>query len=183
MFGIDDERHRAGIINEKAAAELFGSQTVGSVIRDSADLPIEIIGVVRPRSEPKPQDRPTIYYGFLDQSEAPNPIRDAHFRVPLPPPGAEIELSAKVISATYFRALDMRVMLGRTFSDGRMADGVRAAVINQEAADLYFNGIPLGAAVIDEGGVRTHIIGVVRSQVFGRPQLTRSCILTAHSMG
>lgn len=44
---------------------------------------------------------------------------------------------------------------------------MRAAVINQEAADLYFNGKPLGAAVIDEGGVRTQIIGLVRSQVFG----------------
>jgi hypothetical protein len=40
-------------------------------------------------------------------------------------------------------------------------------VINQEAANLYFNGIPLGAAVIDDRGVRTEIIGVVRSQVFG----------------
>lgn len=167
MFGLDDQVHRVGVINEKAAAELFGSETVGTVIRDSADLPIEVIGVVKLRSKPKPQDRPTIYYGYLDQSEAPIPIRDAHFRVPLPPPGAEVELSAKVVSATYFKALDMPVILGRTFSDDRMADRERAAVINQEAADLYFNGKPLGAAVIDEGGVRTQIVGLVRSQVFG----------------
>lgn len=166
MFGVDNQVHRVGVINEKAAAELFGSQTVGTVIRDSADLPIEVIGVVK-LSKPKPQDRPTIYYGYLDQSEAPDPIRDAHFRVPLPRPGAEVELSAKVVSATYFKALDMPVILGRTFSDNRMADGERAAVVNQEAADLYFNGKPLGAAVIDEVGVRTQIIGLVRSQVFG----------------
>jgi hypothetical protein len=40
-------------------------------------------------------------------------------------------------------------------------------VTNQEAADLNFNGKPLGAGVIDDSGVRTEIIGVVRSQVFG----------------
>ena len=167
MFGVDDQGRRVGVINEEAAAELFGNQTVGAVLRDSADLPIEIIGEVKPRSKPKLQDRPTIYYGYLDQSEAPNPIRDAHFRVPLPPPGAGVELNAKVVSATYFKAFDMPVISGRTFSDDRMADGVRAAVINQEAADLYFNGKPIGTAVIDEGGVRTQIIGLVRSQVFG----------------
>lgn len=167
MFGVDDRVRRVGVINEKAAAELFGSQTVGTVIRDSADLLITIIGVVKLKSEPKPQDRPTIYYGYLDQAEAPKPIRDAHFRVPLPPPGAGIELSAKIISSTYFRALDMPVILGRTFSNDRMAGGERAAVINQEAADLYFADKPLGVAVIDEAGVRTQIIGVVRSQVLG----------------
>ena len=61
----------------------------------------------------------------------------------------------------------MPVISGRTFSGDRIADGERAAVINQEATDLYFNGKPLGAGVIDERGVRTRIIGVVRSQVFG----------------
>lgn len=40
-------------------------------------------------------------------------------------------------------------------------------VINQEAADLYFSGKPLDVGVIDDGGVRTEIIGVVKSQVFG----------------
>jgi ABC-type antimicrobial peptide transport system permease subunit len=41
------------------------------------------------------------------------------------------------------------------------------AVVDQEAADLYFNGKPSGAAVIDDTGVRTEIIGVVGSQAFG----------------
>jgi hypothetical protein len=43
----------------------------------------------------------------------------------------------------------------------------RVAVINEEAANLYFNRKPLGAGVIDDYGVRTEIIGVVRSQAFG----------------
>ena len=53
------------------------------------------------------------------------------------------------------------------FSSDLRDYGQRAAVINQEAADLYFKGKPLGAGVIDERGIRTQIIGVVRSQVFG----------------
>ena len=61
----------------------------------------------------------------------------------------------------------MPVISGRTFSGDRIADGKRVAVINQEANDLYFNGKPVGAGVIDERCVRTQIIGVVRSQVFG----------------
>ncbi len=40
-------------------------------------------------------------------------------------------------------------------------------VINQEAADLYFGGSALGTALIDNVGIRTEIIGVVRSQPLG----------------
>lgn len=167
MFGVDEQGHRVGVINEKAAAELFGTQTVGMVIRDAADLPIEIIGVVQPKSEAKSQNRPTIYYGYLDQAEAPNPIRDAHFRIPVALPGAGVELSAKVVSANYFRALDMPVIAGRTFSGDQRSYGQRTALINKEASDLYFNGGGPGTGVIDETGKRTQIIGVVQSQVFG----------------
>jgi hypothetical protein len=40
-------------------------------------------------------------------------------------------------------------------------------VINQEAADLYFGGKPLGAEIIDQNGGQTEIIGIVRSQNLG----------------
>jgi hypothetical protein len=45
--------------------------------------------------------------------------------------------------------------------------GVRVAIINQEASDLYFGGKPLGAVMIDDQGMRTEIIGIVRSRSFG----------------
>jgi ABC-type antimicrobial peptide transport system permease subunit len=139
------------------------------VIRDAADLPIEVIGVVKRKpDDAKQQSRPTIYYGYTDQAaDAPSPIRDAQFRVPVTRPTEGIELSANVVSANYFDALDMRLIGGRNFPETRGANQGRVAVINQEAADLYFNGRPLGAGVIDESGVRTEIIGVVKSQVFG----------------
>lgn len=168
MFGQDDQRRRVAIVDEEAAAKLFGRQTVGVVIRDSADLPIEVVGVVRRKSpDAKQQTRPTIYYGYLNQSDAPGTIRDAHFHVPQAPPPAAIELSANVVSASYFNALDMPLIAGQRFPQDRIAGQGRVGVINQEAADLYFNGKPLGAGVTDESGIRTEIIGVVRSQVFG----------------
>jgi ABC-type antimicrobial peptide transport system permease subunit len=40
-------------------------------------------------------------------------------------------------------------------------------VVNQEAANLYFNGNAVGASVIDEVGRRTEIIGVVHSTPLG----------------
>jgi predicted lysophospholipase L1 biosynthesis ABC-type transport system permease subunit len=48
-----------------------------------------------------------------------------------------------------------------------MSGQCRVGLINQEAADLYFGGKPIGASVIDERGVRTSIVGVVMSKPFG----------------
>ena len=38
---------RVGVVNEEAAAELFGQDTVGRLIQDPVAAPVEIIGVVR----------------------------------------------------------------------------------------------------------------------------------------
>ncbi|UWZ85548.1 ABC transporter permease [Occallatibacter riparius] len=168
MFDPADQRGRVAIVNEEAATELFGRQSVGVAIRDSSGSQIEIIGVVKRKStETRQQRRPTIYYGFINQTEEPSTIRNADFLVALAPPVTGIELSANVASANYFRALDMTTIAGRIFSDDRIAGQPRVAVVNQEAADLYFDHKPLGAGVIDESGVRTEIIGVVRSQAVG----------------
>jgi ABC-type antimicrobial peptide transport system permease subunit len=168
MFDPADQGGRVAIVNEEAAAELFGRQSVGVAIRDSSGTQIEIIGVVKRKStETREQRRPTIYYGFINQTEEPSTIRNADFRVPLAPLVTGIELSANVVSAEYFPALDMTRIAGRIFGEERIAGQPRVAVVNQEAADLYFEGKPLGAGVIDESGVRTEIIGVVRSQAVG----------------
>lgn len=168
MFGPNDQGQRVAILNEEAAAELFGRQTAGMVIRDSADIPIEIIGVVKTRSQDaKQQECPMIYYGYLDQSNAPKPVTNAKFRIPVVPPTGTIELSANSVSANYFGAFDMPLITGRKFSERPISVRGRVAVINQEAADFYFDGRPIGAAVIDDRGERTEITGVVRSQVFG----------------
>jgi putative ABC transport system permease protein len=48
-----------------------------------------------------------------------------------------------------------------------MPGACRVSVINQEAADLYFGGKAVGAAVIDDRGRRTNVIGVVHSAPLG----------------
>jgi ABC-type antimicrobial peptide transport system permease subunit len=168
MFGVSDQTRRVAVVNEEAAAELFGRETIGVVIQGPSDQPIEIIGVVRRRSnDAKLKPTPTIYYGYIDRPDAPSPIRQAHFRIPPAPPAAGIELNADVVSANYFAALDLPLIAGQNFPGHRIPGQGRVGVINQEAADLYFSGKPVGSGVIDDGGVRTEIIGVVRSEVFG----------------
>jgi len=168
MFGLNDQRYRVAIVNEAAAQQLFGRETVGVVIEDPSDLPVEIIGVIRETPEDANQQaHPTIYYGGIGLSAAPSPIRNAHFRVPVVPPIAGVELSTDAVSAQYFDALGMRLIAGRGFPEGRGFGQERVAVINQEAADLYFNGKPISAGVIDDEGVRSEVIGVVSSQTFG----------------
>jgi hypothetical protein len=48
-----------------------------------------------------------------------------------------------------------------------MPGACRVSVINQEAADLYFGGKAVGAAVIDDRGRRTSVIGVAHSAPLG----------------
>ncbi len=173
MFGISDQRYRVAIVDEEAAAGLFGKETVGMVIRDNTGLPIEIIGVVRKRAnkgtreQENEKKRATIYYGYVNQAEQPKTIPGAQFRVPLAAPAADIELNANVVSANYFSVLNETLIAGQTFAENRVVGQGRVAVVNQDAADLYFNGNALGVGVIDDRGVRTEVIGVVRSQVFG----------------
>jgi ABC-type antimicrobial peptide transport system permease subunit len=168
MFGFRDPARRDAVIDEDAAAELFGSETVGMVIQDRSGLPVEIIGIVKRNpayvSNPK---RATIYYNYTDHSEVPDPITHSHFRAPIVSPLANAELSVNVVSSSYFNALGLSLAAGRQFTEHQMPVQFRVGIINQEAADLYFSGKPLGVGIIDAQGVRTEIIGVVRSQVLG----------------
>ena len=168
MFGLESPIRKVAIVDEEAAEEIFGPQTIGAVIRDSGDVPIQIIGIVKRKSgDAKRPKRPTIYYGLIEQSSAPHSIGNVRFRIPLEVPLTGVELNANTVSASYFSALDMQRIAGQIFPEIPDLGRERVAVINQEAADLYFNGKPMGASVIDESGVRTEIAGVVRSQVFG----------------
>jgi putative ABC transport system permease protein len=59
------------------------------------------------------------------------------------------------------------VVAGQLFPDDPTPHGCRVGVVNQEAADLYFNGNAVGVWVIDDTGRRTEIIGVVHSAPLG----------------
>jgi ABC-type lipoprotein release transport system permease subunit len=165
LFGFAEQTCRAAIVNEDAAAELFGANTVGRIIQDPAGLPVEIIGVVVSKVRSAKGSRPTIYYNNADQTgPAPDRIALTRFRAPIPAELASAELDTNVVSQSYFGAMGLSLITGQEFTGHRMPGECRIGVVNQEAADLYFGGNAVGAAVIDDRGVRTAIAGVVDSK-------------------
>jgi ABC-type antimicrobial peptide transport system permease subunit len=172
MFGFSYPTRRDVVVDEDAAAELFGRDTVGMTIEDPSGLPVEIIGVVKNGSthlsneRRANQRRATVYY-YTDQSELPSSIKDAHFRAPVVSSLTSAELSENVVSPSYFNALDLSLVAGRPFPEHQNPRLTRVGVINQEAADLYFSGKPVTTGLIDDQGVRAEIIGVVGSRALG----------------
>jgi hypothetical protein len=169
LFGVADQTCRAAVTNEEAAGALFGKDTVGRTIWDSAGFPVTIIGVVALRKGKggSKWSPPTIYYHNADRTGPPDRIASAHFRAPAATKLKSAELDSNVVSPGYFAAMGSPLVQGRIFPDDSTLRGCRVAVVNQEAADLYFDGKAVGAAVIDEIGRRTAIIGVVQSVPFG----------------
>jgi len=168
LFGAADQTCRVAVVNEEAAEGLFGSETIGRSIRDPAGLAVEIIGVLaRRKGEPK-RSRPTIYYYRPDQTRLSlHSAASEHFRVPAAAKLERAELDANIVSASYFSAMGFSVAAGQIFSEDPGRHECRVGVINQEAADVYFKGKAVGAALIDESGRRTEIIGVVQSAQLG----------------
>lgn len=171
MFGLRDQTCRVAIVNEEAAELLFGRYTAGRSIQDPARLPVEIIGVVamRKTEHAVKANRPTIYY-YADQ----NGRRPAPAGIPLAPFRAHVvselptaQLDANVVSPEYFHAMGLSLIAGQDFSKDSIPRACRVGVVNEEAADLYFGGKPIGAAVIDDSGRRTEIIGVVHTAPVG----------------
>jgi hypothetical protein len=167
FFGIQDQVRRTAIVNEEAAAELFGRNTVGMSIRDPSGQPVDIIGVARKNSAyARNNKRPAIYY-YSGNSHTPDRIANARFQVPAASPQTNIEMDVNVVSSSYFNVMGLTMSSGQPFPERQVLGQYHIGVINQEAADLYFSGRPLGAALIDEDGIRTVVTGVVRSQAFG----------------
>jgi putative ABC transport system permease protein len=168
-FEAQDQSCHVAIVNEEAASTLFGPDTVGMTIQDPEGAPVEIVGVVKQASSHTKDDRrsPAIYYNDSDSS-AHNRIAGARFRAPLAAAHSSIEMNVNFVSPGYLRALGLSLIDGQWFPEHGIAGGCRQlAVVNQEAADLYFGGRAPGATVIDNIGVRTEIIGIVSSQPLG----------------
>jgi hypothetical protein len=189
LFGGADtpQSCRVAVVNEEAASDLFHGDAVGRSIEDLAGQRVEIVGVVAVRKAKKASapTRPTIYFYAQqtglpdDQSRLPDDhaglpndqtgrpddhAERATFRVPVytrPEPKGVVD--ASVVSQSYFAALGVTPVAGQVFRDEPEPGTCRVAVVNQEAAELYFAGHAIGGAVIDGSGNRTTIIGVVHS--------------------
>jgi putative ABC transport system permease protein len=169
LFEVQDQSCHDAVADEEAASSLFGPDTVGMTIQDPDGVPVEIIGVVKRASGDTKDDRhsPTIYYN-ASNSVAHGRIAGAHFRAPLAAARSNIEMNVNFVSPGYLRALGLSLIDGQWFPERQIAGECHhLGVINQEAADLYFGGRALSTALIDSSGVRTQIIGIVRSQQLG----------------
>lgn len=169
-FEAQDQSCHVAIINKEAASALFGPDTVGMAIQDPDGAPVEIVGVVKPPSRDTRHDRhsPTIYFNDDSNSSAHTRIAGARFRAPVTPASATIEMNINFVSPGYLRALGLSLVDGQWFPERGIAGECRHfGVINQEAADLYLGSRALGATLIDNIGIRTEIIGIVRSQPLG----------------
>jgi predicted permease len=80
----------------------------------------------------------------------------------------DLELNYTIVSADYFRTLGIQVLAGRGFeaSDhGGEGDeaSARVVVVNEALAKRFFHGAAVGRRLIDSGGTKLEIVGVVRS--------------------
>jgi ABC-type antimicrobial peptide transport system permease subunit len=165
MFGGRDgpQSCRTVMINPAAAAGVFDGDAVGRSIEDPTGVPVEIVGVIDLLSDsPGDRSRPTVYY-YPDQ--APPPFGETgpqRFLVPTRPKALpQAVLDANVTSRGYFEAVGIAPSSGEVF-DARVDElGCAVGVVNQEAAERYFGGRAVGAAVVNPAGRRTRIIGVV----------------------
>ena len=165
LFGFGDQACRVAVVNEQAAAKLFGADTAGRIVQNSTGLPVQIVGVVA--MQKAEGARPTIYYHDSDPAGPPHhPIDRAYFRAAIPSEAARAELDTGVVSPGYFAVMGFSLTKGQGF-DHPAPGECRIAVINQEAAELYFGGEAVGSAVIDDSGRRTAIVGVVDATPLG----------------
>ncbi|MGB2713082.1 MAG: ABC transporter permease [Vicinamibacterales bacterium] len=175
MFGIQDTAQscRVAIVNEEAADEMFGGNAAGRLILDSAGQPVEIIGVVAARR--KGEDvpiLPTLYYYPEQNGEPYDWFGPSRVRASAVQNLATAVLDVNIVSPDYFDRMGFRMILpaeaggdekATVASALRRKVACRVAVVNQQAAERYFGGDPIGTAVIDSSGRRTEIVGVVQS--------------------
>jgi hypothetical protein len=157
MFGFEDQTCRVAIVNTAASAQLFGSKTPGRTIQNPEGLPVKIVGVVETVSE----QRPAIYYNTGLTGPAPSLARRQRFRTPIRSKLPAAELNVNFVSQSYFSAMGVSAISGQEFTHPPASRECRIAVVNQEAARLYFGNQPVGDAVIDDRDTRTAIVGVI----------------------
>jgi hypothetical protein len=166
LFGARDSADscKVAVINEQAAA-LFDGSAVGRSLVDPDGRRLEVIGIVAARDRER-NTPPTVFY--YPQQLAPPVNTDGAFRIPMPHAPMRGVLEANVVSRGYFDTIGLSIADGGLFGDSPR--GCREAVINQEAADLYFGGKAVGGAVLDGAGRRSTIVGVVRSSLLRASQ-------------
>jgi ABC-type antimicrobial peptide transport system permease subunit len=144
------------VITMEAARDLGADPIIGRSIETPSGEWADIVGVVDVRDEAVSR-----VFHYRPGREAPAPSATATYRIPRLTPSQTTVLDVNIVSPNYFDFMGFPLLAGRTFT--QTADPCRVAIVNQQAADLYFKGDAVGAAIIDRLGRRTRIIGVVGS--------------------
>jgi hypothetical protein len=146
------------VLSRAAAAEIGGSQVVGRSIELPNGEWAEVIGVVTPTDEPAAA---RVYHYRPGAHDSAVPSHRVTYRIPQVTGASQTRLEVNIFAPNYFQFMGLPVEAGKTFDDRK--DACRVAVVNREAADLYFQGGAVGGAIIDAEGRRTSVIGVVVS--------------------
>jgi hypothetical protein len=156
LFGTIDSGRCGGIVlSAEAARQLSSSRIIGRSIESSSGWS-EIVGVVRLRDDaPK-----AVVFHYAPKADDAKPETEI-YRVPQFDDAPRTDLAVNVVSRNYFDMLGLPIVAGKTFDD--VTDVCRMAIVNEQAADLYFGGNAVGGAIIDLNGLRTTIVGVVAS--------------------
>lgn len=161
MFGGGDRRGGCPVVvlNQIAASAWFGDAAVGRWLGSHAGERLEIVGVVA-----TPAQREPVVYFYPEQGD-PAAASVVRFDVP----SGEFRrgiLNTNAVSGSYFQVIGGTVE-GPAGEADRHESPCRTGIVNQEAADLYFDGKAVGGAVIDASGRRTTIVGVVEEAPIG----------------
>ncbi len=166
MFGGADTTQSCTVVvvNEAAADTFFDGDAVGRSIEDPEGRHVEIVGVVAMQESADPAVKHPVVFYYAQQTAPPlDRVGPARFQMPVLPEPARGVVEAHVVSPSYFDVMDLSPSAGTVFSYAPPPRTCRSAVINQEAAERYFAGNPVGGAIIDAAGRRTEIVGVVQT--------------------
>jgi predicted permease len=156
---------RVALVNEAMAARYFQGGATGRSMRSATGRRIDIVGVVDPPARRGESDDPMVYFYEGQALAAPSrEVNTARLSVGVyaAPPGQDFtDIDVNVASPLYFDSVGAKVSAGRVFTSSAEPDGCDVAMVNREAVAAYFDGGAVGGAVIDEGGGRAEIVGVV----------------------
>lgn len=149
---------RVALVNEAAATKYFPAGAIGRSFKDASGRRVDVVGLVK---VPKDDATPRVY---LYERQSPDDgaradhIENLQFPITAASSGSVEDLDVNLASPGYFDTVGATFQQGHNFDAGALC-GV--AVVNREAAQLYFGGHAVGGAVIDGDGQRAGIVGVV----------------------
>ena len=155
LFGTRDTGTCGSVvITTEAARDIGADPIVGRSIETPSGEWVDIVGVVDVRDESVAR---VFHYAPDDEAAAvPTP---GTYRAPHLQGSRASVLDVNIVSANYFGFMGFPLVDGRSFTP--TSDRCRVAIVNKEAAERYFNGKAVGAALVDRLGRRSTIIGVI----------------------